>query len=224
MNPPDWLLDGHIARLNLPGLSLSFDADRPAAGLTKITVAGRPWPDGGLLGVTGSMQSAGMALTDWHVRGNDLIAVYETGQPGAAQLDLFWHTAQPAPGDAWLGRIDLLVSVHTERLDWRYDVYLESVLPQVTTATNCDGAVNVFSAGEWSLAVMVHPADLGSQELTAVSASSQLRQRLYQTESLEKGVILRAWARVWFLPSGIDMYAVSACLAEFAAADPPLGN
>ena len=170
------------------------------------------------------MNSAGMALVDWHVRGNDLIAVYETGQPGAAQLDLIWHAALPALGDAWQGRIDLLVSVHTERLDWRYDVCLESVLPHVTVATNFDGAVHVCSAGEWSLAVMVHPADLGHQELTAASAGSRLRQRLYQTESLEKGVILRARARAWFLPSGIDMSAVAACLAEFAAADPPLGN
>ena len=56
----------------------------------------RPWPDGRLLGIAGSIQSAtAAALTDWHVRGDDLIAVYETGQPDAAQIDLFWRAARP---------------------------------------------------------------------------------------------------------------------------------
>ena len=50
MNPKCWLLEGHVARLNLPGVSLAFDADRPADGLTQI-----PFPlglcPGRLLGV-----------------------------------------------------------------------------------------------------------------------------------------------------------------------------
>ncbi|MGA2259031.1 MAG: hypothetical protein ABSG53_30540, partial [Thermoguttaceae bacterium] len=130
MNPHCWLLEGHIARLNLPGLSLAFDADRPAEGLTNLAVVDRPWPSGRLMGIAGSIQSAATtALTDWHVRGDDLIAVYEMGRPDAAQLDVLWHAARPTAADAWLGRIDLLVSVRTDRLDWRQDVRLESVLP-----------------------------------------------------------------------------------------------
>ena len=82
MNPKSWLLDGHVARLNLPGFSLGFDAERPAEVLMKIAVlVGLGPADGPLLGVTGSIQSAAMDVTDWHVRGDDLIAVYETGQP-----------------------------------------------------------------------------------------------------------------------------------------------
>ena len=65
---------------------------------------------GRLLGVGGSIQSAATTLTDWHVRGDDLIAVYETGQPDAARVDLLWHAAPPAAGDPWLDRLDLLVS------------------------------------------------------------------------------------------------------------------
>ena len=63
-----------------------------------------------------------------------------------------------------------------------------------------------FAVPGWSLAVMVHPADLGRQELTAEAAPSatrRLRQQLFRTESLEKGVILRGRARAWFLPSGV---------------------
>jgi hypothetical protein len=229
MNPNVWLLEGHVARLNLPGLSLAFDADHPADGLARIAVCDRPWPGSRLLGVTGSIQSAATAtLAEWHVRGDDLIAIYETGQPDTAQVDLLWHAARPAAGAPWLARVDLLVTVRSDRLDWRHDVRLESVLPAVTVAENSNSTGMVFyEAGRgWSLAVMVHPADLGRQEL-AVEAGTpgtyRLHQQLFPTESLEKGVILRARARAWFLQSGVAGAALDACFAEFAAADPPLG-
>ena len=105
----------------------------PPTGWRRLPFCDRPWSGGHLLGVSGSIQSAATrTLTDWHVRGDDLIAVYETGQPDAARVDLLWHAARPAAGDAWLARIDLLVSVRTDRLDWRHDVGLESVLPEVS--------------------------------------------------------------------------------------------
>jgi hypothetical protein len=225
MNPNCWRLNGHVARLNLPGLSLAFDADRPADGLTTFAVFGQPWPGGRLMGVTGSIQSSANAtLMDWHVRGDDLIAVYETGQPDAAQLDLLWRAARPTAEEAWLGRIDLLVSVRTERLDWRHDVCLESVLPEAAMIEKFDSSVSVHAARGWSVAMMVHPADLGDRELTATPATSHVRHPLFRTGTLEKGVILRARARVWFLPSAVDRATVATCLAEFAAADPPLGT
>ena len=142
MNPKCWLLEGRVARLNLPGVSLAFDAQRPADGLAEIAVGDRPWSGGRLLGINGSIQSAAATtLTDWLVRGDDLIAVYETGQPDAAQLDLLWHAVRPAAGDPWLARIDLLLSVHTDQLDWRHEVRLESLLPEMTVVERlrCDG-------------------------------------------------------------------------------------
>jgi hypothetical protein len=223
MNSKRWLFEGREARLNLPGLSLAFNADRPADGLAKIVVAGQPWPGGRLLGIIGSIQSATTTtLADWHVRGDDLIAVYETGRPDAARVDLLWRPARPAAGDPWIARIDLLVSVRTDRLDWRHDVRLESVLPETETL---DSMGSMFAARGWSLALMVHPADLGGQELIAADASAacRLRQRLFRTELLEKGVILRARARAWFLPAGLDSSVMAACFADLAAADPPLG-
>ena len=228
MNSNGWLLEGHIARLNLPGLSLAFDADCPADGLTKIAVFDRPWSNSRLMGITGSIQSdTTTTLTDWHVRGDDLIAVYETGLPDAAQVDLLWHVARPAAEDPWIARFDLLVSVSTERLDWHHDVRLESVLPEVTVVEKFDSLGNLFAAQGWSLAVMVHPADLGHRVLTAeaeTSATYHLRHPLFQTECLEKGVILRARARAWFLPCDVERVAVSACFTEFIAADPPLSS
>ena len=228
MNSTSWLLEGHVARLSLSGLSLAFDADHPADGLAGIAVFDRPWCSGRLLGIAGSIQSAAATLTDWHLRGDDLLAVYETGRPDAAHVDLLWHAARPTGDDPWLARVDLVVSARTDRFDWRHDVRLESVLPEVTAVERFDSGQDVFfrTAGGWSLAAIVHPADLGHQELTveaATSATRHLRQRLFRTESLEKGVILRARARAWFLPLGIETAPVAACFAEFAAADPPLG-
>jgi hypothetical protein len=227
MNPKCWLLQGQVARLELPGFSLAFDAERPAQGLVEMSIIDRPWVGGRLLGVAGSIQSAlTTTLTDWHARGDDLIAVYETSQPDAARLDLLWHAVRPGAGDPWLARVDLLVSVRTDRLDWRCDVRLESELPEVTMEVRSDWTGSVFAARVWSLALMVPPADLRSQELTvagAESANCRLRHQLFRTESLEKGVILRARARAWFLPSGARAAAVAGCFAEFAAADPPLG-
>src|SRR5271169_3466616 len=67
MNPACWLLQGHIAHLNLPGVSLVFDADRPAEGLAKVAVVDRPLSGVRLLGVRASIQSAAVgALADWH--------------------------------------------------------------------------------------------------------------------------------------------------------------
>jgi len=225
MNPNFWLLEGHVARWNLPGLSLSFNAARPADGLTTHALVDRPWSGGRLLGVTGSVQASTTAtLTDWHVRGDDLIAVYETGPPDAARLDLLWHAVRPPTAEAWLGCIDLLVSVRTDRLDWRHDVGLESFLPEATVLEQFDASADVFVARQGALAIMVHPADLGHRELTVTPGASHLRHQLFRTESLEKGVLLRARAKAWFLPSGVDRAELARCFAEFAAAEPPLGN
>ena len=147
------------------------------------------------------------------------------GRPDAARLDLLWHAARPVAAVPWLARIDLLVSVRTDRLDWRHDVRLESLLPEITAVDSMDNAFHGAARG-WSLAVMVHPADLGRQKLIAaveLSAANRLQQQLFRTQSLEKGVILRARARAWFLPPDVGRSAMAACFAEFAAADPPLG-
>ena len=124
-------------------------------------------------------------------------------------------------------RLDLLVSLRTERLDWRYDLCLESVLPEMTVAGKFETTANLFAGPGWSLAVMVHPADLGRQEFLPAAgnaAGGHLLHRLFRTESLEKGVILRGRARVWFLPDAIDAAAMVPSFAAFAAADPPLGT
>ena len=214
-------MEGRIARLNLPGVLLAIDADCPAAGLTQITIAGRPWIGGSLLGAAAAVDRATtMLLTDWHVQGENLAAVYETNLPEAARLDLAWRAIRPA-SDPWLACVELVVSVRTERLDWRHAVRLESVLPEGAELETPGLMEGIFTGQGWSLAVMVHPADLDRRELTA---QRRLLHWLFQAESLEKGVMLRGRARAWFLPPGLEIAAVAPYCTEFLAADPPLST
>jgi hypothetical protein len=223
-----WQLTGSVAHLMLPKLSLEFNAERPRDGLTSITALGRAWPLARLLGIAGPIHSAGCTLADWHVRGNDVIAAYETGEPAEARIDLLWHVVQPKSPPPWIARIELLVSIRTDRLDWRHDVSLVSTIPTVTECSEFTPACSWFAGNDWdwSLALMVHLADLRRRESIAAPGLLGARQvcdRLFPAESLEKGVILRARAMALFLDAGADVAEVAQCMREFDAADPPLG-
>jgi hypothetical protein len=230
-----WHLDGHTASLTLPSLSLAVDAKMPGEGLRNIRVLDRYWPNGRLFGVTGPIQSAAKCeLADLYVRGDVLIAAYETGQPDAARIDLHWRAVKPAEGDSHIARIDLLVSIRTDRLDWRHDVCLESLIPAADECSEFSSNSNWFAGNDWgwSLDLMVHSSDLRRREIKSalgLPGARLLRYELFPTEMLEKGVILRARAAALFLHAGAEAMAMvryqRAHLAEkmFLAADPPLG-
>jgi hypothetical protein len=227
MYPQAWTLDGGCARLELPGLTARIDSARPHCGLTAIVVRRVEWSEARLLGVTGSaLNSSAMSLTDWHARGGELIAAYEIGAPHAARIDLCWHAAAGDNGDSWFARIDLIVSVRTDRLDWRHDVRVESDIRDAAALPGGQGCSR-FALREWSYAEFIHPADLGPTgpaEHRDGPGRYHLRRRLFQPETLEKGVILRARIRGLFLPPAAAPADVDACYAEFIAADPPLGS
>ena len=197
----------------------------------------RYWSKGRLFGVTRSIQSAAKCeLAEWFVRGDDLIAAYETGQPEAARIDLCWHVVRPEEGDSHIARVDLLVSIRTDRLDWRHDVCLESVIPAADECSEFSSNCNFFAGNDWdwSLDLLVHSSDLRRRELKAalgLPGARLLRHELFTTETLEKGVILRARAEALFLHAGAEARAmiryqrayVAEKMREFLAADPPLG-
>ena len=127
---------------------------------------------------------------------------------------------------SWLARIDLLVSVRTDRLDWRHDVRLESVLPEAAEIESCDSTGSMFATGDWSLALMVHPADLGPPGIDRRGRGARglpFTPAVVSDRIVGKGRDPSRRARAWFLPSGVDSAAMATCFAEFAAADPPLG-
>ena len=235
MHSTPWHLDGRTATLTLPQLSLAFDANEPGEGLKNICVGDQDWEMGRLFGVTGPIQAAAKCeLADWYVRGDDLIAAYETGQPDSARIDLRWQVAEPAEGDSTIARIDLLASIRTDRLDWRHDVTLESVIPAAAQCTELAPNNTWFACDDWnwSLDFVVHSSDLRRRELRSDSTmpgTQLLRLELFPTEMLEKGVILRARAAAIFIAAkerAFSMDGLAHIIAEsraFFAADPPLG-
>jgi hypothetical protein len=205
------------------------DSAQPLRGLAEVVVGSVAWDDACLLGVSGSvLASAAATRVEWHVRGDDLIAAYEIGQPDFARIDISWRAAGPMAGASWLACIDLFVSVRTDRLDWRHDVSVESEMPGTIAVPEPFGrrGCSFFAQDRWSYAEFVHPADLRHDELTEFRdgpARCHLRRRLFLPETLEKGVILRARARGLFLPAAVAETTVAASYADFTAADPPLG-
>ncbi len=196
MNPKCWLLEGHVARLNLPGVSLAFDAERPADGLAKIAVLDRPWSE---------RPPVGRQRFD-PVRRHDAHGLarprrrFDRGlrngptRCGPARSALACGPTCRRRPVACSHRSAGVRAYRSARLATRCPPRKHSSRCE-RRSEKCDSLENIFAARGWSLALMVHPADLGHQELTAEAAPSatrHLRQQLFRTESLEKGVILRA--------------------------------
>ncbi len=216
-----WSIDGDCAQLSLPGLNAQVDSLSPRHGLSKISVRGAAWNEAHLLGVSGAVLKAAGSRVEWYARENELVAAYETGAPHSARIDLRWQAVAGISGDPWFARIDFVISVRTDRLDWRHDVSAES---------DIHGAAKLpcssFALTKWEYAEFIHPADLRKDEPAnerKFRMACRLHRRLFQTETLEKGVILRARLRGLFFPVGVEPAVMEACYGEFIASDPPLG-
>ena len=80
--------------------------------------------------------------------------------------------------------------------------------------------------GDWSLALIVHPADLRRRKVKpvlGVPGTQLFRHDLFPAETLEKGVILpRAGHGDGSLYPGGEALALDTSYSKFTAADPPL--
>jgi hypothetical protein len=225
MSSPVWHLDASLARLDFPELAAEVQSAQPARGLGSLTVYGANWSGARLLGLSSqAIGSSAAGLAEWFVRGNDLVAVFESGPPHSARIDLCWRAVAGGESDAWFARIDLMVSVRTDRLDWRHDIAIESDLSDACFQFTEHQGCAIFRGDRWTYTEFVHPADLRHDEPTDASqqAAGHLRRRLFPPESLEKGVILRARARSLFLPPDVAASTIACCYDNFIAADPPL--
>jgi len=243
MNPNCWQLEGQLARLALPGLTAVVDAARPAEGLTSVALRDRASQGASLLGVSASaFSNPANSLAEWHVRGHDLFAVYESEQPDAVRLDIRWNVDFPAHGDSRLVQIDLLISIRTDQLGWRHAIYVDSCLPdsrafqlvdpergRFEPALDLDCAIGsclLFCAKEgWCYAELVRPTDPCRATLTAAGDASSgihLRRQLFPSAALEKGVILRTRIRALFFQHEADLKLLARGYKDFVTADMPL--
>ncbi len=222
-----WILDGGCARMQLLGLTGLIDSQQPRLGLAAIAVQQTDWRETRLLGVSGeALNSSAASVAEWHIRGSDLFATYELASPYSARIDLCWHAEAGNNGDPWFARIDFVVSLRTDKLDWRHDLFAESDMRCALPLPGRQG-YSSFALDRWSYAEFVHPADLrgdDAPENLACPGRCCLRRHLFLPESLEKGVILRARIRGLLLPPAVSPTTVEECYDEFIAADPPLSG
>jgi hypothetical protein len=155
----------------------------------------------------------------------------------------------PAYGEAAV-LIDLLLSVQTDAMHCRPELFVSSLLPSAVVPSLVDRetvrlqtldaqrgcsirrdggpACLVFRLPgvNLSYAEMVHPADFVQDRLAPPSGSPpmlQLHHRLFP-EPLEKGVVLRARVRGLLFPAGDDARIAAECYAALEMEDPPLAT
>ena len=230
-----WHREGQQARLRLTGLTAALCPERPDEGLRDLHILNQPWAGAQLLGVM--VPSAPQPLTpvEWHLRGHDLIALYDTSLDPALRVELLWRVAPAAEGDRFSIAVDLIVSLWTQRLESRPELVVESLLPgQISSygppARGPDACGFHWSRPTnvpWSYLEMAHLADLRHDESTSEPDRpefTRLRHFLFPSQPIEKGVTLRARVRGVFLPSDADAETVAACYDAFVRAEPPLGT
>jgi hypothetical protein len=244
MNASPWRLDGCRARLDFGQLAGTIDLTRPGDG-----IVGLRGPDGPLLGVRllgiaipGMVSGSPQSLIECHVRGRDLAVAYRESASWPARLDAVWRGVAVAGS---LAAVELVLSVRTYTLACRPALAVRTLMKSDDVlGTDPSGAFRdlpprpegwsplcsgrprcvVLRGDRWSYAEMTHPGDSSNDELLREMepiVPVQLRHRLF-VEPLEKGVLLRARLRGFFLPRDDDLRLAAAAVEEFAATETPL--
>jgi len=251
MISPVWQLQGHNARLHIAPLTAAIDLLRPALGLAELACEAHFLGNARVLGV--ELPSSAAVRTDslleCYVRGSDLVAAYKESDNWPVRVDATWRAGSSLVSNGPLARVELVVSVRTERLDSRPELSVQTAVPtgdvlRLVDAGNArfeslgrkgpcvidpeggPGCLVFRLAGsDLSYAEMVHPTDFVEDRLSGMGESQpifELRHRLFQ-DPLEKGVILRARVCGMLLRRDDDTRTAAQCYAAFSAAEPPLG-
>jgi len=251
MTTGPWHLHDHGVTYRTHGLAGTLQLDRPALGLFDLRIGGVDRSRGTLLGVRlpGAEPSAGDRLLGPYVHQDALTATYHASQAWPVRADVSWRALDGGRDGGALAALELWLSLHTELLDVRPQLAVESVLPAVDVALPCSGETDSeapwrpavlspqgvalhrgcvlvrLAGGRWSYAEMVHPADYRRSELLPGETPQSLltvRHHLFG-ESLEKGVIRRARIRGVLVPRWDDTRRAAQAYAAFLASEPPLG-
>lgn len=231
-----WNISGNLAFTTLGDFGVELNPRNPRSGLIW---AAKPQAFESLQFVPAESAKEPPSLSDFYVRGNDLIASYEQLPGAEVQPQLYWRLLEYAPLQA-VG-VQLLISMQTSLL---------ASEPRCTVRSNLDGARTAFwdstrltwtgsedgpfdvqlpatSSGrvtwfsvpkeKYSYIEVVYPDDLVSQHLTRGRSES-----CFFAEHLEKGVIRRGRIAGWLVPNHLLMAGPVAALQllEFAKREP----
>ena len=179
-------------------------------------------------------------LVDTYTRGDDLVATYAETELHPLRVQIYWrslHAAASAKG------IELLLSVQTGLLDSDPTVEVVTVLPgdAALQALPVEGSPNdqqrlLVESGSFvashatmngTYVEMIHPGDAHRTTIAHEGDRMVVRRKIFE-HRLEKGVILRARLRGYFLASSRNVEndneskIAAECLSEFARSEPPL--
>ncbi len=130
-----WRLEQGVACLEGAQLAARLNPARAEEGLTAAELEGRPIEGLRLLGLATPDPAAGpFTLEDCYVRQRDLFALYAVGADRRAYLEAVWRVlvAEDLSESArpWAGPgVELILSVHTERLEDCVQLAVESRIP-----------------------------------------------------------------------------------------------
>ena len=249
-----WCLSDSVAETELPRFRARFDAAHPESGmcLTESAATGNGHA-AHLFGVCWVVKAAAGAvqLADCFLRGNELIAKYNTSGDARLAREIRWTIVGPTQHPAADATIDCILSAQTDQLDdiAAIDVITSWRSAEIwVTSANAAGAPptgqrtdfrrvehELEPAGSlglirprgqsFSCALMVHPSDCRSMVASSTVAGDQdetLAKMPVFRERLEKGVIRRARLRAALVRREDDVQRAASLFAEFVQSAPPL--
>lgn len=173
-------------------------------------------------------------LIDQYVRGDDVVATYETKDPLHLRPQIYWRF-QASTGVPDASGMVIQVSLQTNRLDARPTLLLKSNLPSGTlraidaklegdASAQAESSLLLFSPTDedYSLVIAHQPADLVSYDARGSADEGWQIETQLLGEHLEKGVIRRSLTGVWQVVREGDVSCARQLFAEFLAAPPPL--
>lgn len=241
-----WQLQGHSAKLELPGVEAALDLASPHLGLCDISLFARQ-VDGHVLGVRYSEDEGPIwgPPADHYVRGEDLVAVYEQTDDCPFRATLYWRVSGALAKTGGVA-VDLIISVQTNSLDvtpelrsfssfsdaevvcfpasadgLRLDVDRSMRLAGETPSRPIGCARVPLSRHDASYCEMVHPSDWRGLDVRQRGRGIELSWSLLG-HVMEKGVIRRLRVRGIFLGGRAEDTVVSALYSDFAGSPPPL--
>lgn len=242
-----WTLTELQAALRFGSLVGHVEISSPRQGLSLDSIKETDFA-ATLFGITGSADETWRAR-DQYVRQPDAIVAYDVNRTDDVSRTLYWRCETHSLNGSACDQISCLVSLDTQELDTHPRVALRSILPAsetvilestdgeawqtvATSFEKAEGSIEFGSGSpllvqkrgvDWSLAIAIHPSDLGRTTITREKARNRIAiTHDLVTPMLEKGVIRRLRAAAVCLPREGDVELASKWYSQFAEAAPPL--
>ncbi len=235
MDEQEWVLKGHVAQWRTPHVTASVDLLRPGMGFGTIQVREQSWGETTLFGVEvpglGEAVAEGQ-IADAFVRKSELGVTYAMAATSQLHSQLAWRSLRSGEsvGVHWI------LSLRTPRLDARPLVRLHHRLAggsgevvrlghECLTTGVWHPPIVLYrpTSSQFSLVQTAYPSDLlgyALESATEAAATTVTWEML--DEHLEKGVIRRVQAAVWWVSREDDESEARRLYDTFVASPPPL--